>query len=48
MSFCKENYGSLISQYHDPNSLMYKKLRIVDKYISKGKLLLDIGGVQEN
>lgn len=39
----KEDYESLLSQYRDPNSLMYKKLRIVDSYINGGETLLDIG-----
>ncbi|WXG40358.1 MAG: class I SAM-dependent methyltransferase [Candidatus Freyarchaeum deiterrae] len=40
---CKQNYDSLYYQYRDPNSLMYKKLRAVDGYISAGSCLLDIG-----
>ncbi len=48
MSFHKEDHESLRSQYLDPNSLMYKKLRIVDIYINDGESLLDIGsGVGE-
>lgn len=48
MLFHKEDYGSLLLQYRDPNALMYKKLRIVDSYINGGKTLLDIGaGVGE-
>jgi len=44
----KENYKSLASEYRDLNSLMYKKLRIVDSYINGGKTLLDVGvGVGE-
>jgi 2-polyprenyl-3-methyl-5-hydroxy-6-metoxy-1,4-benzoquinol methylase len=44
----KEDYVSLRSQYNDPSSLMYKKLRIVDSHINEGKTLLDIGtGVGE-
>ncbi|MCD6099027.1 MAG: class I SAM-dependent methyltransferase [Candidatus Marinimicrobia bacterium] len=39
----KEDYESLLLQYRDPNSLMYKKLRIVDSYINGGETLLDIG-----
>lgn len=38
-----EDYESLYSQYRDPNSVMYKKLRIVDSYIDDGDTLLDIG-----
>lgn len=37
------NYNSLKSEYLDPESLQYKKLRFVDQYISKGHSLLDIG-----
>jgi ubiquinone/menaquinone biosynthesis C-methylase UbiE len=48
VSFHKENYESLLSKYRDPDSLMYKKLRIVDTYINGGESLLDIGvGVGE-
>lgn len=48
MLFHKEDYESLLLQYRDPNSLMYKKLRIVDSYINGGETLLDIGmGVGE-
>jgi len=43
MIFHKENYESLLSQYRDPTSLMYKKLRIVDTYMNSGGTLLDIG-----
>jgi 2-polyprenyl-3-methyl-5-hydroxy-6-metoxy-1,4-benzoquinol methylase len=44
----KEDYDALRSQYNDPSSLMYKKLRVVDSYINRGKTLLDIGtGVGE-
>ncbi len=44
----KENYKSLAYQYRDPGSLMYKKLRVVDSYITGGETLLDIGvGVGE-
>ena len=39
----KENYELLQLQYSDPDSLMYKKLRIVDSYITGGETLLDIG-----
>ena len=39
----KEDYKALESQYRDPNSLMYRKLMIDDKYISNGQSLLDIG-----
>ncbi|NJD54591.1 MAG: class I SAM-dependent methyltransferase [Candidatus Methanoperedens sp.] len=37
------NYASLQLEYLDPNSLVYKKLRIIDKYINKSHSLLDIG-----
>ncbi len=43
MSHHEQNYESLHSEYLDPFSLMYKKLRIVDKYIHRGECLLDIG-----
>ena len=43
MLFHKEDYELLLLQYRDPNSLMYKKLRIVDSYINGGETLLDIG-----
>lgn len=39
----REDYESLHLQYRDLNSLMYKKLRIVDSYINGGETLLDIG-----
>jgi len=39
----KEDYKSLLLQYRNPNSLMYKKLRIVDSYINGGETFLDIG-----
>lgn len=44
MPHYKENYESLQSQYLDPDSLSYKKLRIVDSCINGGETLLDIGG----
>lgn len=37
------NYDSLSHQYDDPGSLVYKKLRIVDSYVTGGKSLLDFG-----
>jgi ubiquinone/menaquinone biosynthesis C-methylase UbiE len=43
MSPERVNYNSLKSEYLDPESLQYKKLRLVDQYISKGHSLLDIG-----
>jgi ubiquinone/menaquinone biosynthesis C-methylase UbiE len=43
MSPERVNYNSLKSEYLDPESLQYKKLRLVDKYISKGHSFLDIG-----
>lgn len=44
----REDYESLLLQYRDPNSLMYKKIRTVDSYINGGETLLDIGcGVGE-
>jgi ubiquinone/menaquinone biosynthesis C-methylase UbiE len=36
-------HESLKSEYLDPNSLQYKKLRLVDQYIPEGYSLLDIG-----
>jgi len=39
----RENYKLLDSEYRNPNSLMYKKLRIVNSYIDGGESLLDIG-----
>ena len=39
----KEDYQALDAQYLDPNSLMYQKMRLVDRYISKANTLLDIG-----
>ena len=43
-----EDYKSLRQQYQDPNSLMYKKIRMVDTNIPNGNCLLDIGmGVGE-
>lgn len=43
MSPERVNYKSLKSEYFDPNGLQYKKLRLVDRYISAGYSLLDIG-----
>ena len=37
------DYDSLSRQYADPTSLQYKKLRLVDSYITGGKNLLDFG-----
>lgn len=37
------NYASLQLEYLDPNSLVYKKLRIIDNYMDKSHSLLDIG-----
>lgn len=37
------NYKSLTQEYLNTDSLQYKKLKIVDSYIEKGNLLLDIG-----
>jgi|WetSurMetagenome_2_1015567.scaffolds.fasta_scaffold126932_3 2-polyprenyl-3-methyl-5-hydroxy-6-metoxy-1,4-benzoquinol methylase len=39
----KVNYQSLKSEYSDPESLSYKKSRIVDEYIPDGGNYLDIG-----
>jgi len=39
----REDYKSLAAQYLDPNSEMYRKVRIVDSYIETGNTLLDIG-----
>jgi predicted TPR repeat methyltransferase len=39
----KEDYQALDAQYLDPDSLMYQKMRLVDRYISKANTLLDIG-----
>jgi ubiquinone/menaquinone biosynthesis C-methylase UbiE len=39
----REDYRSLISQYADPSSLMFKKLRLADSYITGGRNLLDFG-----
>lgn len=36
-------YESLLLEYSDPESLMYKKLMTLDSYISNGESLLDIG-----
>lgn len=43
MSPERVNYNSLKSEYLDPESIQYKKLRLVNQYISKGRSLLDIG-----
>lgn len=43
MSPHEVNYELLLSEYRDPDSLMYKKLQIVDSYIDGGDTLLDIG-----
>jgi len=43
MDFHKVNFEQLSSEYSDPKSLQYRKLRIVDSYIPKEELLLDIG-----
>jgi 16S rRNA A1518/A1519 N6-dimethyltransferase RsmA/KsgA/DIM1 with predicted DNA glycosylase/AP lyase activity len=42
-SVTKVNFASLSSEYLDPSSLQYKKLRLVDQYISKTDSLLGIG-----
>lgn len=39
----REDYNSLASEYLDANSLMYKKIRVVDSHIDVGEALLDIG-----
>jgi SAM-dependent methyltransferase len=39
----KEDYQALEAQYLDPSSLMYQKMRLVDRYIYKADTLLDIG-----
>lgn len=39
----REDYHKLQLEYSDPNSLMHKKIRLVDSYIESGDLLLDIG-----
>jgi 2-polyprenyl-3-methyl-5-hydroxy-6-metoxy-1,4-benzoquinol methylase len=39
----KVNYSSLNSEYTDPTSLSYKKLRIINAFIPDGGSLLDIG-----
>ncbi len=38
-----EDYHKLRLEYLDPNSLMYKKIRLVDSYVVGGDLMLDIG-----
>jgi 2-polyprenyl-3-methyl-5-hydroxy-6-metoxy-1,4-benzoquinol methylase len=43
MDNSKVNYRHLHSEYMDPTSESYKKLRIVDRFLDKGDLLLDIG-----
>lgn len=37
------DYESLKSEYLNSGSLAYKKLQIVDRYVEKGDILLDIG-----
>jgi 2-polyprenyl-3-methyl-5-hydroxy-6-metoxy-1,4-benzoquinol methylase len=39
----REDYVALSSQYANSDSLMYKKLRLVDSHITGGKTLLDFG-----
>ena len=39
----REDYQTLIRQYADPRSLMFKKLRLVDSCIRGGRTLLDFG-----
>ena len=39
----KEDYPALEAQYLDPGSLMYQKVRLVDRYIRKADNLLDVG-----
>ena len=39
----KEDFKSLEFEYRNPNSLMYKKMRMVDRYIRSADTLLDIG-----
>lgn len=39
----KEDYPALGAQYLDPSSLMYQKVRLVDRYIRKADTLLDVG-----
>ncbi len=39
----RENYKNLNNQYSDPNSLMYKKLAILNELVEGGDKLLDIG-----
>jgi cyclopropane fatty-acyl-phospholipid synthase-like methyltransferase len=39
----RQDYQSLIRQYADPRSLMFKKLRLVDSCITGGRNLLDFG-----
>jgi ubiquinone/menaquinone biosynthesis C-methylase UbiE len=39
----RQDYDSLSREYADPTSLQYKKLRLVDSYITGGKNLLDFG-----
>ena len=39
-----ENYESLLREYQDPKTLSFKKMRIIDSHIVRGKTsLLDIG-----
>lgn len=45
----KIDYQQLNKEYSNPNSLSYKKIRIVNSYIQNGDSLLDIGmGTGEN
>lgn len=43
MDFHKVNFEQLSSEYSEPGSLQYKKLRIIDSYIPEGETLLDVG-----
>src|SRR5271157_3995345 len=43
MSTIKVNFASLNSEYLDPSSIQYKKIRLVNTSISKADSLLDIG-----
>jgi 2-polyprenyl-3-methyl-5-hydroxy-6-metoxy-1,4-benzoquinol methylase len=42
-SSAREDYKHLGSQYDDPRSLMYRKLRLVDSFVEGGDKLLDVG-----